>query len=134
MAHRFPIALLTLSMACGAGLIFLAHPLFSLGAWGDGQPMAIGLMTSAGCGFLALAALPQRRLAARALQAPLCLAAYALAAVTLAAAPFTAHPWRSLFGPPETGQGLLWWLALAGFTTSRRLALPSLSHALVARR
>ncbi|OIQ95383.1 hypothetical protein GALL_226510 [mine drainage metagenome] len=116
MAHRFPIALLTLSMACGAGLIFLAHPLFSLGAWGDGQPMAIGLMTSAGCGFLALAALPQRRLAARALQAPLCLAAYALAAVTLAAAPFTAHPWRSLFGPPETGQGLLWWLALAGFT------------------
>jgi len=106
-----------LSLSLASGLILLAHPLFALGAWEDGQPMVVGLMAAAGLGCLGLAAMRRsRRLVGRALLSPVSLAAFALGTVGLLALPFADHPLRSLLGPAESGQGILWCFALAVFT------------------
>ena len=117
------LVLMGLGLGLGSGLILLAHPLFALGAWDDGQPMGIGLSAAAGLcllglSFLCLPSSPYGRLARRSLSHPLALAALALAGWSLLASPFADHPMRSLLGPAETAQGALWYLDLAAFTAA----------------
>lgn len=118
LCRRRDLALVVLWVALGvaAGLIVLAYPLFALGAWGDSQPMVVALLASAGICLLTLGTLaPRSRLAARALLHPLALAPLALAAWSLLTAPWAEHPWRSILGPAQNGQGVLWFVAMAAF-------------------
>lgn len=91
--------------------------MFALGAWGDGQPMVIGLLAAAGLGCCGMAAMGRhQRLVQRALTSPLCLCALLLAGIGMLTAVLAEHPMRSLLGASETGQGALWYLALAAFS------------------
>jgi len=103
----------------GNGLVVLAHPWFALGAWEDSQPMSVVLLAAAALCLFGLGALaPRCPLACRSLLHPLTVAPLALALWSLLVLPLAETPWRTVLGPAENGQGILWFVAMAAFVAA----------------
>lgn len=112
-----------LGLACS--LILLAHPVFALGVWSDTQTMVAVLYAAAALCLAGIAvSAGSSRLARRAALHPAVLAPLALALWSLCAAPLADQPWRSVFGPAQSGQGALWYVALSAFTASALMVRP----------
>ncbi|WP_155976380.1 O-antigen ligase family protein [Novispirillum itersonii] len=112
--NRFWLSLLVFGLFLASNLIWLAHPVFFLGAWGETQPMVIGLWCGAALCLAGLTGLSVKsRLARRSVGHPMVLAFCAIAAWSVVALPFSENPWRSVFGVAQTGQGVLWYVAFA---------------------
>lgn len=102
--------------ALAAALYVTVFPVKSFGIFGRIE-VAVAAFFAAGalCALgIALSAAAARR---RALRSPLALIFAALGIWSAAMAPFAEFPWRSMLGPPQTGQGafaLFAWAAIAG--------------------
>jgi hypothetical protein len=117
------LAALLLGLAC---FVFVgALPPFGFGIWYQTEPVTI-LAVAAGAtaavllAWAAFGGMP----VATALAHPAALFTGLLALVTLLLAPLAPFPMRSLFGPPETGEGGLWFAALAPITALALLVWP----------
>jgi hypothetical protein len=98
-----------------AGLYFAVFPVAKFGVFNRLEIVVIAFLV-AGALCAAGVALAGGRARARALRAPLVLPLLALAVWSLAWTPAAEFPWRSLLGPPQTGQGVLAafvWAAIA---------------------
>lgn len=112
-----------LALACS--LILLAHPFFALGVWSDTQTMVAALYAAAALCLAGIAvSAGSSRLARRAALHPAVLVPLALALWSLCAAPLADQPWRSVFGPAQSGQGGLWYVALSAITASALMIRP----------
>lgn len=118
---RLPVAALGLALP----LPFASLPLFAFGYWDKAEPMVAWFHIGAAFAWLAVAIAGWRsgREAAAAAAHPYVLVPLALALWSMLAAPATELPWLSLFGPPQSGLGALWFLDFAGYGACALLAI-----------
>lgn len=120
------VVLSTCGLGLGSGLILLSHPAFALGVWADSQPMVVGLLVAGALCSLGVAfQVPRSRLARRAALHPATLAPLALGCWSLLVAPWADKPLRSVFGAAQSGQGVLWYVALAAFVAAALTLTPA---------
>lgn len=118
-------ALMILVLIAGLWIFVAALPPFAFGVWYQSEPVtlalwAVGALLGALLMIQAIAGRPVLRAAAH----PAVILPLGLALWTALGATQLALPWRSWFGAPETGEGGLWWLALAVQIWAGRLVWP----------
>ena len=107
-------------LACATLFIWLAAlPPFQVGLWYLTEPVEIALF---GTGALAALVLVFHPKVEWAMWHPLVLIPAGLVILTAATAQFHSFPTRSGFGPPQTGEGGLWFAALAMMVALFRVA------------
>ena len=112
------LGMLCLGLGLGALSILAAHPLFAAGMWPEAEPLGSLFFLSAGicfAGLGVLAALPGTLSATR---HPFVLVSAGLGLWSLLTAPLAEFPALSIFGPPQTAQGALSYLAFAAFVAA----------------
>ncbi|NIZ01765.1 O-antigen ligase family protein [Thalassospira lucentensis] len=114
-----------LGLGVGSGLISLAHPVFAMGVWADSQPMVLGLFGAGALCFLGVGLqVEHSRIARRAALHPVTLTPLAIAIWSLLISPWSDHPLRSVFGTAQSGQGILWYLALSSLMAAALTVYP----------
>lgn len=101
----------------GVGLIsmlFSTRP-FALGVWTQSEPVVIAVHLGAGLCWAGLALPAARNDAVARLRTWPAAPVLALALWSAATAPLSSYPLLSLLGPPQTGEGALWYLDLTAF-------------------
>jgi hypothetical protein len=115
------VAVLSAALALGILSIFAASPAFSIGVWGDSEPMVVAVfLAGALCGLgLGAAALAGPN-GIDAVAHPLVLLTAALGVLAFAAAALAEYPGAAALGAPQTGEGPLWYLAVAAMLAAAR--------------
>lgn len=125
------VALLSLAFSAAGlavgffALAFAVEPL-RFGQWPQSEPVVAALFLAGAlcwCGLLAAAANRPARGAA-VLTSPVVLAPLLLALWTGLVSPFQAVPMMTWFGFPNLGEGVLWWLSVAGMTAGALIVKP----------
>lgn len=114
---------LLLSLLLGLALPLASLPPLRLGYWESAEPLVIGFHVCAGLAALGLglAALHSSRQVATAFCNPIVILPLALGGFSLLVAPLTQMPWLSALGPPQSGQGALWYLEFGTLIAAARV-------------
>jgi hypothetical protein len=105
---------------CGA---LSSLPPFETGHWEKAEPIIITMMMVAALAFstLTILAWTDRDLLNALLGHPVVVLPVVVALWSLVAIPLATHPLAVIFGPPQSGQGTIWFLALGALTACARL-------------
>lgn len=117
--QRLSLCIQWLGLCLAALSVFGAHPFFAAGTWADTETVNVVLFTAAALAFLGLSLnAAATKAALRSICHPVCLLLAATGIWSFTGAANADFKSLAILGAPQTGQGVIWYFAFAGFTAS----------------